>query len=133
MLLFSHGNDDLPTNHFRNRRVKETQENKTYKGIHFDLRRFFTSENKIPAPQIQQSENKVPRRHERSGLFCCFSCSILVCLSKSSHDGSENAEPTQNCHYKNKLVQRVGPYKCSLCLADENSHFLKNDRNKEVK
>lgn len=29
LLLFSHGNDDLPTNHFWNTRENETKESKT--------------------------------------------------------------------------------------------------------
>lgn len=47
---------------------------------------FFTSEKNISVPQISQSENKVPGRQVRAVLFCCFFCSIYVCLSKSSHD-----------------------------------------------
>lgn len=49
LLLFSHGNDDLPTNHFWNRRRENvTQENKMWKVIHFDLR------NSSPLRRIYQ-------------------------------------------------------------------------------
>lgn len=37
LLLFSHGNDDLPTSHFWNSRENETKYSKTQKVIHVDL------------------------------------------------------------------------------------------------